>query len=68
MKTKMKIGNLVKFKEKAVIRPFSPVSWDGHGVIVEANINKLKWVKIAWSDGIIAAEHVDDLEIVNENR
>ena len=61
----MKVGDMVKIKQKSLLN--IPL-WDGRGIIIEAKTNKSKWVKITSSDGVITAEHIDDLEIINESR
>jgi len=61
----MKVGDLVKTKQKS---SENSRLWDGCGTIIEVATNKSKWVKIACSDGVIAAEHVDDWEIINASR
>jgi hypothetical protein len=63
--TSMKVGDLVKTKQKSVL---TPDLWDGRGIIIEVKTNKSKWVKIACSDGVMITEHIDDLEIINESR
>jgi len=54
----MKVGDLVKARLYH--------TWYNNGVVV--NIAGRKWLKIAWADGVIQQEHVDDLELINENR
>jgi len=61
----MQVGDIVKIKQKS---SGNSRSWDGCGTVVEVATNKSKWVKVACSDGVITAEHVDDLEIINESR
>jgi len=61
----MKVGDIVKTKQKS---SRNSRLWDGCSTIIEVIGNKSKWVKVACSDGVITAEHVDDLEIINGSR
>ena len=54
----MKVGDLVSIR--------SHQAWYNKGVVV--NIAGRKWVKIAWMDGVIQREHIDDLELLSENK
>ena len=53
----MKVGDLVRAKQ------LSLQGWNDKGLIVAAIWGK--WLKVAWADGIIQREHVNDLEIIS---
>jgi len=53
----MRVGDLVKAKQLSLI------GWNSNGIVVL--ISGPKWVKVAWSDGVISAEHVEDLETIS---
>ena len=55
----MKVGDLV-----TAIK--SCQAWHGKGIVV--SVEGRKWIKVAWVDGIIEREHIDDLELIYENR
>jgi len=54
----MKVGDLVTID--------SASGWGDRGVVLSIAGNK--WVKIAWMDGVIQREHVDDLELLSKNK
>jgi hypothetical protein len=54
----MKVGDLVTVDSES--------GWCDRGVVV--NVAGRKWVKIVWMDGVIQREHIDDLELISENK
>ena len=50
----MQIGDLVRAVNLSLF------GWNSSGIVIA--ICGPKWVKVAWSDGIIYEEHVEDLE------
>ena len=55
----MKIGDSVR-----PTNHFQP--WHNKGTVI--SIEGRKWVSIAWTDGLIEKEHIDDLEWLRESR
>ena len=56
----MQVGDLVKAKQGSL------QGWTDRGLII--SIAGRKWLKVAWVDGTIQREHVDDVEVVSESR
>jgi len=53
----MQIGDLVRAVNLSLF------GWNSSGIVIA--ICGPKWVKVAWSDGIIYEEHVEDLERIS---
>jgi hypothetical protein len=53
----MQVGNLVRARQRSLH------GWTDSGVII-ACVGR-KWFKVAWADGVIQQEHVDDLEVLS---
>ena len=53
----MQMGDLVRAKNLSLF------GWNERGIVV--NICGPKWVKVAWIDGMIQDEHINDLETLS---
>ena len=56
----MKVGDIVRAKQHSI------EEWCDKGIIMAST--GPKWFKVAWADGIMQEEHIEDLELIDASR